>query len=201
MTRTQAQISGNTAPHYEWNYTFYQCQNPAFTMGEDFRFHGEWDDITSAGDGFASGMFNSCSGAGFTMNDVFNLPPDITTVGNSFAYCMFSGCNGAGFTMNDGFNLPPLITTAGGYFAYAMFSGCYGAGFLVNGVFTFPILSTIPSGAFESTFSLGTNAKKVQTRTAESIINGNGTPDSDRNTFGPSSAWSDYSSINANWRN
>ncbi|MDR0718136.1 MAG: hypothetical protein LBF78_00765, partial [Treponema sp.] len=199
MTRTQAQIAEGTAPSYEWVYTFSDCQNDAFTMGEGFRFSDEWDSITTAGDSFAEAMFIYCSGADFAMNSVFNLPQKITTVGEGFAVNMFYGCFGDAFTMNGVFNLPQGITTAGDYFAYCMFYRCSGAGFLVNGVFKFPTLSSIPSGAFYQTFSLVFGAK-AQDRTAASIINGNGTPDSDMNTFGPAAAWSDYDDIAANWQ-
>jgi hypothetical protein len=200
MTRTQEQIDLSQAPNYEWVYTFYGCQNAAFTMGEDFRFSDEWDSITKAGNYFAYAMFSGCSGAEFTMSEVFNLPQGITTVGSNFAFGMFYRCSGAGFTMNDDFNLPQGITTAGESFASDMFRGCSGTGFLVNGVFKFPKLDDIPSYAFAYTFNLGTNAKLQAKTTATSIINGNDPPDSDRNTFSPAAAWSDYSSIPANWR-
>jgi hypothetical protein len=295
MTRTQAQINGNTAPSYEWAYTFYGCQNPAFTMGPDFRFSPEWDGITTAGSYFASGMFNDCSGAAFTMNSVFTLPPGITTAGIYFAYGMFSNCSGAAFTMVTGFNLPQGITTAGNKFAYEMFNicggaaftmndvfnlppgiitagddfanymfngcagaaftmndvfnlpqgitragtrfavrmfsncggaaftmngvfnlpqgitsagehfasymfiGCSGAAFLVNTAFKFPQSGSINDYSFLNTFALGSGAR-VQTRTAASIINGRSNPTYDVNTFGPSEVWSDYSTINVNWR-
>jgi hypothetical protein len=168
-------------------------------MGEGFRFSDEWDGITAAGNSFATVMFSGCSGDAFTMNDAFNLPQGITTAGDYFAAYMFYGCFGADFTMNSDFNLPQGITTAGDFFASYMFLRCSGAGFLVNEVFKFPILSSIPSGAFSRTFSLGDGANK-QDRTAASIINGNGIPENDRYTFGPSAAWTDYSTIDANWK-
>jgi uncharacterized repeat protein (TIGR02543 family) len=138
MTRTRAQISGNTAPDYEWAYTFYQCQNPAFTMGPDFGFSPEWDGVTTAGDGFASAMFYRCSGNAFTMNSVFNLPQGVTTTGDGFAGDMFRWCYGAAFTMNSGFNLPQGITTTGDNFAWTMLYGCSGDAFTMNSVFNLP---------------------------------------------------------------
>jgi uncharacterized repeat protein (TIGR02543 family) len=231
MTRTQAQLDAGTAPSYEWAYTFYGCQNPAFTMGPDFTFSSEWAGITTAGDSFAYNMFSGCSGAvftmndvfnlpsnistadfffayymfyycsgaAFTMNDIFNLPQNITTAGSGFAYHMFYNCSGAAFTMNDIFNLPQNITTVDDYFACGMFYYCSGAGFLVNGVFKFPPSGSSGTDAFKQTFSLGSSTH-TQTRTAESIINGRAAPGSDMNTFGPAGAWSDYNSINVNWR-
>jgi hypothetical protein len=144
-------------------------------------------------------MFSNCSGDAFTMGSAFTMPPLITTEGGSFASAMFWNCTGDAFTMNSVFNLPQGITTVGNSFAYTMFSGCSGDAFLVNEDFKFPKFGAIPSSAFILTFSLGDGAN-TQTRTAESIINGNGTPHDDRNTFGPSLAWKDYDSIAAYWK-
>ncbi|GHU18754.1 hypothetical protein FACS1894163_11090 [Spirochaetia bacterium] len=138
MTRTQAQISAGTAPTHEWAFTFSNCKNPAFKMGTNFKFAAEWDTITTVGDWFASSMFAWCSGADFTMNSVFNLPPGITTVGNVFVSTMFYECSGADFTMNSVFNLPPGITTVGNTFVSDMFRGCSGAVFTMNSVFNLP---------------------------------------------------------------
>jgi hypothetical protein len=176
---------------------FDYCDGEGFTMNEVFNLP---QGITTVGSSFAFDMFRSCSGAAFTMNSGFNLPQGITTVGGNFAISMFSGCSGAAFTMNEAFNLPQGITTAGNYFVYDMFYNCSGAEFLVNAVFKFPKLNTIPSEAFGYTFSLGSDVTKIQTRTAASIINGNARPSSDRYTFSPAAAWTDYSSIDANWR-
>jgi hypothetical protein len=143
-------------------------------------------------------MFLYCSGAVFTMNSGFNLPQNITTAGDYFASNMFDTCYGDAFTMNDVFNLPQNISSAGDYFAYGMFASGGGDAFLVNGVFTFPASGSFRPGAFYGTFSLAGNAP--QTRTATSIINGRGAPASDMNTFGPSTAWSDYSTIDVNWQ-
>jgi hypothetical protein len=81
-----------------------------------------------------------------------------------------------------------------------MFFNCYGAAFRVNSVFMFPLLTQAEldkGGVFENTFM---SVAAVQTRTAASIINGNPDPSADKNTFGPSGAWTDYGSIHANWR-
>ncbi|GHU70841.1 hypothetical protein FACS189450_05930 [Spirochaetia bacterium] len=140
------------------------------TMGPNFKFAAEWDAIT--------------------------------TVADHFAYTMFSGCDGAAFTMNSVFNLPSGITTVDSYFAYGMFFQCKGSNFQVNVVFKFPVLSQTEvnkTDVFSYTFNLGTGAA-AQTRAATSIINGNRVPSTDRQTFGPAGAWSDYSSIHANWK-
>jgi hypothetical protein len=229
MTRTQAQINSGEAPNYEWMYTFRGCQNitmgegfrfsdewnnittvgdyfavsmfyncygAAFTMNSVFNLP---QNITTVGDSFASGMFSACSGTSFNMNSVFNLPQGITSAGDHFAYAMFCGCSGDAFTMNSVFNLPQGITTAGNYFAGYMFSNCSGAAFLVNTVFTFPGAGSFGTDAFNGTFALGSGAK-AQTRTAASIINDRAAPSGDMNTFGPAAAWSDYTTIDPNWR-
>jgi hypothetical protein len=175
---------------------FAGCNGAAFNMNGVFNLPRN---ITTAGDYFAADMFSYCAGAAFNMNNVFNLPRNITTAGDLFAYRMFANCSGAAFTMNSVFNLPQGITTAGDSFAYRMFVGCSGAAFQVNGVFTFPGSDSLGTDAFKETFSLGTGAAS-QTRSATSIINGNAAPTSDMNTFGPSRAWSDYGTIDANWR-
>jgi hypothetical protein len=101
--------------------------------------------------------------------------------------------------MNSVFNLPQGITTAGNSFAQTMFYNCSGAAFLVNAVFTFPVAASFGTNAFNWTFRLGSGAK-LQGRTAASIIYGRAEPSGDMNTFGPTAAWSDYSSIHANWQ-
>ncbi len=136
MTRTQTQIDNGTAPSYEWAYTFRGCTN--LTMGDNFTFSGGWDTITTVGDYFANRMFYNCSGANFTMNEVFNLPQGITTVGNNFAFYMFSACSGANFTMNEVFNLPQGITIVSNNFAAYMFNVCSGTSFTMNSVFNLP---------------------------------------------------------------
>ena len=72
MTRTQAQLTAETAPNNEWAYTFYNCTN--LTMGDAFNFSEDWDDITRVGASFASNMFSNCSGANFMVNDLFKFP-------------------------------------------------------------------------------------------------------------------------------
>jgi hypothetical protein len=138
MTRTQAQIDGNTAPTYEWAYTFYNCKNSAFKMGDNFKFAAEWNAITTVGNYFAANMFYRCSEAAFTMSDVFNMPQGITTAGDYFANSMFDGCSGAAFTMNNIFNMPQSLTIAGDYFASNMFASCRGAVFTMGDVFNMP---------------------------------------------------------------
>ena len=124
------------------------------------------------------------------MNSVFNLSQGITTVGTEFAYAMFSGVTGASFTMNSVFNLPQGITTVSNNFATGMFSGVTGAAFRINDVFKFPKLSQTEvdkSNVFSSTFSgLNIDISNRQSRTIESIVNGNPVPSSNKNTFGTS---------------
>jgi hypothetical protein len=109
MTRTQAQINGNTAPDSEWAYTFSGCQNPDFKMGPKFKFAAEWDTVTKVGADFCYNMFTNCSGAAFTMNTVFNLPQNIETIGKGFVAMMFSGCSGVGFRVNDVIKFPRVV--------------------------------------------------------------------------------------------
>ncbi|MCL2140597.1 MAG: InlB B-repeat-containing protein, partial [Dehalococcoidia bacterium] len=154
MTRTSAQLTGlYTPPTHEWNSTFSGCTN--LTMGDDFTFSEGWNDITTVGNWFASGMFSGCSGDAFTMNDVFNLPHGITTVGDYFAWGMFSGCYGIAFNMNNVFSLPQGITIVGDSFASSMFSGCYGIAFTMNNVFNLPQGITIVGDSFASSMFSG----------------------------------------------
>jgi hypothetical protein len=178
---------------------FEACSGAAFMMNDVFNLPPNIT-ITTASDSFAKFMFKACSGAAFTMNAGFNLPQSITAVGQSFAVSMFEACSGAAFTMNAVFNLPQGITAAYNFFADSMFEACSGAAFQVNMVFTFPVFTSLPASSFFYTFALGNGAAAQTTRTAASIINSNAAPGTDRNTFGPASVWSDYSSINANWK-
>jgi len=148
MTRTQKEIDTNTIspPNSEWHCTFYSCTN--LTMDTAFTFSNAWDSITTVGNAFAGTMFSGCSGAAFTMNDVFNLPQNITTVGNDFAVSMFTDCSGSAFKMNDVFNLPQNITTVGSYFAVYMFIDCYGDEFKMNDVFNLPQNITTVGSSF-----------------------------------------------------
>jgi len=161
MTRTQVQLDTGLAPSYEWAYTFYYCIN--LTMGVDFNFSEEWNNIITAGDFFAMNMFEFCNGNAFTMNEIFNLPQNITTVGDHFVGGIFTGCNGTSFTMNKIFNLPQNITTIGDFFASGisqaygysgMFHDCSGAAFTMNEIFNLPQgITTIGDGFAFSLFS------------------------------------------------
>ena len=115
---------------------FYRCPN--LTMDTDFGFSEEWDTITAVGNNFCMSMLYSCSGASFTMNDVFNLPQNIQTCGNNFCRQMFGYCSGASFAMNDVFNLPQALITCGIEFCRSLFVGCMGASFTMNDVFNLP---------------------------------------------------------------
>jgi hypothetical protein len=62
---------------------------------------------------FGYRMFQSCSGAAFTMNDAFALPQSaaLTTIGTNFAQSMFDGCAGSGFQVNDAFVFRTVSST------------------------------------------------------------------------------------------
>jgi hypothetical protein len=45
--------AGKPPPAYEWPYTFYPCQNSAFSMKEEFGFSSEWDGSPTVGKHFA----------------------------------------------------------------------------------------------------------------------------------------------------
>ena len=200
MTRTQVQLDAGTAPNSnEWKNTFNNCTN--LTMGENFTFSEKWNSITTVGHSFASYLFFCCFGSNFIMNSIFNLPQEITTTGDYFAYSMFNRCFGDAFTMSSIFNLPQGITTIGTNFAGEMFYNCVGAAFMVNALFQFPALASgelNKQNVFLSALgNLG--ATPVQTRTAESIINGNETPNENRTTFTGSNCFSDRPFIPINW--
>jgi hypothetical protein len=211
MTRTAAQISGTDTSvpfNGEWASTFADCVN--ITMGSNFGFSNDWNNITRVGGNFAHSMFSGCSGDSFTMNNIFNLPPNITDVGHSFLARMFKNCNGANFTMNNIFNMPQGInaSTQWDWFAFEMFYGCDGGAFTINSAFSFPRLPTTPTIAINSHHriyygsfaNLGNN--NLQTRLASEIINLNPTPNSRRHTFSDNGNFNDVGgvgSIDANW--
>ena len=177
---------------------FFGCSGASFNMNEIFNFP---QDIITIDGNFAQEMFNYCYGAAFNMNEVFNLPQKVTVVGYQFVYLMFTNCYGTSFTMNKVFNLPQE-TTVNSNFAYSMFQNCGGAAFMINAIFKFPVLSQSELdmyNTFANTFNLRTNAP-LQTRTAESIINGNPVPSDDKNTFQNSTCFSDYHDLHANWK-
>ena len=185
---------GNDFAHY----MFSGCSGDAFKMNDVFNLP---QSITTVGNNFACSMFFGCSGAAFKMCNVFNLPQDIGPMGGGFAEGMFSGCSGAAFTMNTVFNLPQFMTTVGVDFAGEMFSDCSGAAFKVNNVFKFPPLAQTEinkSNVFYRTFYNLVNAAP-QSRTAASIINGNPTPNSSKETFKNSGCFTDLPSIPINW--
>jgi len=169
MTRTQAEITANTTSPPNYEWYCTFYGCTNLTMGPAFTFSTAWNSITTVGGSFASYMFSNCSGAAFTMNTVFNLPQNLTTIGS--------------------------------YFATNMFVNCSGAAFQVNNVFTFPRLAQTEidkTDMFYRTFyNLGTNT--TQNRTAASIINGNPTPSSNRQTFSGSGCFADRAYIPVNW--
>ena len=85
-----------------------------------------------------------------------------------------------------------------------MFLDCFSSAFRVNNEFKFPILNQTNinrTGVFQYTFGLSLLAcAHTQTRTAESIINGNPIPNTRRNTFERSTCFIDLESLPANWR-
>ncbi|MDR3136978.1 MAG: hypothetical protein LBU07_06200, partial [Coriobacteriales bacterium] len=174
---------------------FHGCDSGVFTMNSAFNLPQK---ITGVGNNFCILMFRACAGGEFTMNSVFNLPQDITTVGSGFGISLFDVCSGGKFTMNSIYNLPQKLTNADANFCNTMFQNCTGVAFKVNDTFKFPQLS---GGQVNGTNVLNRtfyNVSNPQTRLAADIINGNETPTDDKDTF--STAFSDYSSIDANWR-
>jgi len=182
---------------------FHGCSGSSFNMNSIFQLpqllkHGQGNTFQS--------MFHGCRGASFTMNSIFNLPQAMTNTNYSFASSMFSGCKGHAFTMNSVFNAPPFMTNTPAYsrgFLSGLFYDCTGTAFQVNKVFTFPTLSQAKlddtSGGlpFSNAFY---NCTRPQTRTAASIIGSNPVPTVPRNTFGKATGFSDWDSIDANWR-
>jgi prepilin-type N-terminal cleavage/methylation domain-containing protein len=171
--------------------------------GASFTMNGVFNlppNITSIGTFFSYGMFANCSGAPFNMNSVFNIPLKITTIDNYFCSWMFVNCVGSSFTMNSVFNIPQGITTGQQELCIGMFQSS-GSAFTVNDVFKLPKLASgqidVTTDVFRFIFSDGT---KAQTRSAESIINGNEMPGSPRGTF--DDKWPDYATLDSagsNW--
>jgi len=90
----------------------------------------------------------------------------------------------------------------GNNFAHGLFNNCSGTAFQVNNVFKFPRLTqteiNTKNDVFYKTFNnLGTAT--TQTRTAASIINGNPTPNNNRETFTSSDCFADRPYIPVNW--
>jgi len=206
MTRTQAELDSGLAPRaYEWANTFCELEN--LTMGENFTFSEEWDNITTVGDRFAYSMFrflyDSNPDSVFTMGSTFNLPQKLEEVGKEFAAMMFYNCNGAAFTMGSEFNLPQGIMTVGDGFASAIFEGCSGLNFKVNGEFKFPVFDLTVlngnEGIFRGTFK-GLNPEAPQTYKALDIINENPKPADKRDTFTDSTCFLDWDSIPEKWK-
>jgi hypothetical protein len=149
------------------------------------------------------------------MNDTFTLPQDITTVGTNFCAYMFDGCSGDAYNMVAAFNLPETITTVGERFVCALFQNCSGDAFFVNEIFVFPKLAKETeeadlkkTGVFSQVFKVSNAvpANTKQSRTCESIINGNSPPPADlkKRTFADTrgaNEWPDYNnSTLSTWR-
>jgi len=178
---------------------FYGCNGASFTMNETFNLP---QGITQAGNRFAFNMFAYCYRATFTMNETFNLPQGISSVGDWFAYDIFGNCYGASFTMNETFNLPQGISSVGNGFAWSLFNGAGGPSFQVNDVFRFPVLTQASVDAlYTYDKSLALNSQTpIQRRTALSIINGNPTPSSEKDTFKDDEGiFSDWQIVPLNW--
>ncbi|MCL2136740.1 MAG: hypothetical protein FWH40_04360 [Coriobacteriia bacterium] len=119
MTRTTAQIEGSEpAPDYEWSRAFYFCMS----LVEAPSFAG-WENVTSVGNGFASGMFSNCDRLNaFPLG--FQLPQGLVEAGDSFAASLFYWCHSLA-TLPNGFTLPQGLVTVGDYFAAYMFFTCF----------------------------------------------------------------------------
>jgi hypothetical protein len=203
FTLPQSFVSATGA--WTLNNVFHSCSHPNFTMNEIFNLPQKL--VGASGTGLFQAMFNSCTGKAFSMNDVFTFPPGITTVGERFANEMFYNINNNRFTMNPVFNLPQdihavaSITTLSNIFYNCMRSDA----FKVNGVFTFPKLTQaqIDSGTvFTSMFREGASTynSSPQTRTAESIINGNPAPAIGNLAFQYAKGFPDYAGLPDNWK-
>ncbi|MDR0876132.1 MAG: InlB B-repeat-containing protein [Clostridiales Family XIII bacterium] len=166
------------------NSMFDSCHGNAFNMNSIFNLP---PDITTVGGAFAGRMFIFCHGDAFTMNSVFNLPQGITTItAVQFAHRIFERCYNSVFTMNSVFNIPQGITVVDEYFVDRMFFSAGGESFQINDVFRFPKLSQSEVDkfrAFRNAFSDLNEKTKLQTRSIQSIINGNPTPSVQRWTF------------------
>ncbi|MDR3136549.1 MAG: hypothetical protein LBU07_03930, partial [Coriobacteriales bacterium] len=210
---------------------FFGCTSPVFTMGKNFNLPQQITNITgndfcsgmfrdctgnaftmnsifnlpqkitgTVGNSFCILMFVQCTGNAFTMNSIFNIPEGITVVGNQFCTGMFQMCAGSAFTMNSKFNLPQNITTVGTQFCSYMF---HSSVFQVNSVFQFPKLSDTELNKADTILDhVFMDVTAVQTRMAVSIINGNGAPNSDRDTFNSTGfgGGSDWSTLDSNWK-
>ena len=166
-------------------YMFNACTGIGFHLGENFGFHSEWNRVTTVGEAFCIGMFSNCSTLS-SLSSNFNLPQGITTVGDSFCYDMFLDCASLA-SLPSNFNIPQGITTVGDYFCYSMFYGCYHDNFQVPAGFRFPLLSSTEvnkTDVFCYMFYVIVNKTyPPQPVSAATIINGNPTPSSARNTF------------------
>jgi hypothetical protein len=159
--------------------------------------------ITTVSGWFGLSLFNGCSHPNFAMNKIFNVPQNISgKVARTFLSGLFTGCSGAAFAMNGVFQFPQGVTSTDaveGLFRN-VFGGCSGAGFRVNDIVKFPPVSqpiAADTSPFDITFS---GVKAPQTRTAESIINGNPVPTSARGTFRNATGFPDYAGLPDNWK-
>jgi len=159
--------------------------------------------IQDAGDNFASYMFSGCT-ALQSLPASFNLPSALTTVGSLFCYYMFYNCSGLA-TLPAAFNLPqrPPLASAGVDFATYMFSGCkilvFNSAFQLTDVWAIQVPAP-DSGAFRAYYYAFSGITAPQTRTAAGIIGSVPTPADDTNAFAGDVGFSDYDSLDPNWR-
>ena len=190
---------------------FYGCDGIGFTMGTNFGFVPEWNNVTTVGNNFCFSMFGTCKGSSFNMATGFNLPQGITSVGSQFCMLMFTDCIGDAFTMNGVFNIPPGITgvSSNGQFLDQTFARDSGNNlnnrFKVNGIFQFPqgLNSTNVSRnnnfrwLFAGRFTSSAQ-QQDQLRSAVDIVGILAEPNSDRNTF--PSGMLGYNDVATNWQ-
>ena len=114
-----AEVGATSIPDEICLRMFYNCSN--VTLGSQFGFSQEWENITTVDRLFCAYMFYNCSNL-TALPENFNLPQNITSVDYGFCGSMFqeSGIT----TLPAAFTLPQNITTVGAYFCIQMFYGC-----------------------------------------------------------------------------
>ncbi len=179
---------------------FNQCENLQ-SMGANFTMP-QSAALASIGESFAYAMFRGCIGL-TSMGANFNLPQSdvLASIGDSFAAQMFSSCTNLE-SMGANFNLPQsdVLASIGDQFAAGMFQSA-GTNLVINEVFRFTqgVPTQGGNSSFEGTFN-GAGLAAGQSRSAQSIINGNDAPNAQRNTFtGQDNAFSDYTLIPLNF--
>jgi hypothetical protein len=189
---------------YFMQETFLNCYHDDFDMSPYFT----WPKNIITMGGYYCGLntWANCRGRKFSMNDIYNLPQNTTGNPNGgFIQGHFEGCSGLRFNMNNIFQIPPnasLVILGANLFWYC--KSIEESIFEINDVFTIPKReSSITDISLRQMFALSVygGTPRQQKRTAASIINGNPAPSTPRVVFSPdATVWSDYASIDANWR-